>query len=146
MARRRIYRVRSWAKLVRGVVLLALVVALPFGVYFAARALFSGRTPTPTAPAVTLTVPPSPTPADAPTPTPTPMQVIRIKLESGSGTLRVRSQPSTSGDVLGEVSHDATLPYSGESGGWWVVNYNGQTGYILGTFGVLETITPSPTP
>ena len=46
----------------------------------------------------------------------------------GSG-LRIRSYPSTASKILGVVPNGATVTVNGSTDGWYVVDYNGITGY-----------------
>ncbi len=46
----------------------------------------------------------------------------------GSG-LNIRSYPSLSGTIIGSVPNGATVMINGETEGWYVVGYNGVTGY-----------------
>ena len=46
----------------------------------------------------------------------------------GSG-LNIRSYPSLSGKIIGSVPAGSTVMISGETEGWYVVGYNGITGY-----------------
>ncbi len=98
-------------------------------------------TPTPTeAPAPTPTA--EPTPTAVPTPTPATTQVIRIKVGT---SVNVRKTASTSALSLGKAYNNETYAYLGKSGSFWIINYKGQTGYVYSTYGVLTTISASPT-
>lgn len=46
----------------------------------------------------------------------------------GSG-LNVRAYPSLSGNILGSVPNGATVMINGTTGNWYVISYNGLTGY-----------------
>ena len=129
------------------VALLLFLLLLSVATFFVMRELPGQNEVTPT-PSITATPTATPTPTPTPSPTPTMMQVVRINLSNTSSSVRVREQASTSAQVLGEAPHNTTLPYLGESDGWWIVDYEGKTGYIGAEFGVLETVTatPSPTP
>lgn len=50
------------------------------------------------------------------------------------GPLNVRSTPSTSGTVLGQLSTNSTFKGKLMSNGWIKLTYNGQTGYVSGDF------------
>ena len=105
--------------------------------------------PSPTVtPTDTISPSPSITPTNAPTPTPTatPVQVVRIKLSSASSYVNVRKTASSSATVLGRALNNETYAYLGKSGSWWKINYKGQIGYVYGTYGVLATVSPTPTP
>lgn len=51
----------------------------------------------------------------------------------GSG-LNIRSYPSMSGKIIGSVPNGATVTIYGETNGWYVINYNGITGYSSSSF------------
>ncbi len=130
-----------------GIALLLLLLFLAVATFFMLSWLPGQSEVSPT-PSITAKPTATPTPTPTPSPTPTMMQVVRINLSDTSSSVRVREQASTTAQVLGEAPHNTTLPYLGESDGWWIVNYEGKTGYIGADFGVLETVTvtPSPTP
>lgn len=44
-------------------------------------------------------------------------------------SLYIRSYPSTAGKIIGSMPNNATVMINGETNGWYVVNYNGITGY-----------------
>jgi cell wall-associated NlpC family hydrolase len=48
--------------------------------------------------------------------------------------IRLRSTPSTSGEVLGAYSSGTVMEVIGINDGWYKVNYNGITGYIRSDF------------
>lgn len=52
---------------------------------------------------------------------------------TGSG-VNIRKGPSTSYEVIGNVSKGTTLTVTGKSGQWYQVSYNNQTGYIIETY------------
>ena len=149
MARRHSYRVAHPLRLVISAVFaLLLIVILVLAILAVKSLIFKEASPTPTV-KPTITAPSIPTPSPTPTPTPTPSvsgYVIRVKLTGSTATVRIRKQPSTTADILGEVSNNITLPYLGESGDWWIVKYQNQTGYLLKTYGKQESATASPTP
>lgn len=43
--------------------------------------------------------------------------------------LNIRNYPSLSGSIIGSIPNGAAVMISGETNGWYVVNYNGITGY-----------------
>ena len=45
------------------------------------------------------------------------------------GALNVRNKPSTEGAVIGQIPNGSTVTIQGRTGDWYVVNYNGLTGY-----------------
>ncbi len=51
----------------------------------------------------------------------------------GSG-LNIRSYPSTSGKIIGSIPNGASVTINGETNGWYVVSYNGITGYSSGDY------------
>lgn len=61
--------------------------------------------------------------------TPTPHVIIQ---ETGTGWLRVRKEPSSSGEELGKADVGETLPYLGETSdtGWHQVEFEGQKGWL----------------
>ncbi|NLP27142.1 MAG: SH3 domain-containing protein [Clostridiales bacterium] len=48
--------------------------------------------------------------------------------------LNLRSYPSTSGAILGSIPNGTNLVIQGETNGWYIVNYNGRTGYSSSEF------------
>lgn len=51
----------------------------------------------------------------------------------GSG-LNIRSYPSLRGRIIGSAPDGATVTINGETNGWYVINYNGLTGYSSSEF------------
>ncbi|MCD8188434.1 MAG: SH3 domain-containing protein [Ruminococcus sp.] len=51
----------------------------------------------------------------------------------GSG-LNLRNYPSTTGGIIGSLPSGAVVMISGETNGWYVVSYNGITGYASSRF------------
>lgn len=51
--------------------------------------------------------------------------------------LNIRSYPSLSGSIIGSIPNNATVMISGQTGNWYVVNYNGIIGYSSGDFIVI---------
>ncbi len=49
-------------------------------------------------------------------------------------TLNVRKGAGTTHAVIGTVSKGKVLTYTAESNGWYKINYNGQAGWISGTY------------
>ena len=80
---------------------------------------------------------PTPVPEASPTPTPT-TAPAPIEPDSGyeGGTIRmyqnghVRSGPGTEYDSLGIAAGGTTYESTGRTGDWYIINYNGQTGYV----------------
>lgn len=59
--------------------------------------------------------------------------------------VNVRSGPSSSYRVLGEVSPDDTFPYLGSKNGWHCIQYTStKTGYVYGNLSTVETIVNQP--
>jgi len=52
--------------------------------------------------------------------------------------LNLRGYPSTSGAILGVIPNGASVTVYGQADNWYVVNYNGQTGYASSDFIVLS--------
>lgn len=49
--------------------------------------------------------------------------------------LNLRDHPSTGGKIIGSIPDNARVSIYGDAGnGWYVVNYNGKTGYASGQF------------
>ena len=70
-------------------------------------------------------------------------QIVRI---THSRTVNVRSGPSTSYKMLGEVRPGQTFPYLGSKNGWNCIQYTStQTGYVSGKLTSVETIDAKPT-
>ena len=102
-------------------------------------------TPTPTitpTPAVTPTPVTTPTPVITPTPTPAATQVITIKV---STYVNIRKTASTSAVSLGKAYNGEKYAYLGKSGSFWKITYKGQTGYVYSTYGVLTSVSTTPT-
>lgn len=54
---------------------------------------------------------------------------------AGGSNLNLRSYPSTSGNIIGSIPNGAKVTIYGNTGnGWYVVNYNGLTGYASSQF------------
>ncbi|MEZ7892157.1 MAG: SH3 domain-containing protein [Candidatus Wallbacteria bacterium] len=59
----------------------------------------------------------------------TPAGTVRV-----STYLNVRSGPGTNYDVIGKLYNGNNVDILEESGGWYKINYNGQTGWICGKY------------
>jgi uncharacterized protein YgiM (DUF1202 family) len=139
LSKNHFYRIKDKGRLTISILFLVLVVLIPTTVYFVLIRDKTNKEPTKTfVQAAQFT----PTPEVLPTETPAQIQVVRIKLSDPTSTLRVRKQPNANAPILGNVKHDAVMPYVGLTGDWWIINYNGQNGYIVSTYGVLETVEP----
>lgn len=60
--------------------------------------------------------------------------------------LNVRSGPGTNFDRLGVISPRDTFAVRGESGGWFIIDFNGQRGYVSGNFVNISEGQPSEAP
>ncbi len=85
-----------------------------------------GQSNSPTPVPATATVPPTAVPS--PTPEPAAFTVT-------SEALNVRSGPGTTFPVIGRLDEGATYPITGKTanGDWWQFDYNGKTGWVIGT-------------
>ena len=54
-------------------------------------------------------------------------------ITDGSG-LNIRSYPSIDGRIIGSIPNGAVVTINGETGNWYVVSYNGVTGYSSGKY------------
>ena len=81
---------------------------------------------------------PSPTASASPRVSPTPVMNKPYVLieETGTGWLRVRSEPTATGEELGQADVGAKLKYLGETteDGWHQVQFEGQTGWVSGRY------------
>lgn len=50
------------------------------------------------------------------------------------GRLNIRRQPSTSSEVLGQIPNGTEVTVTGQAGDWYIVQYNGITGYVYGEY------------
>jgi len=59
--------------------------------------------------------------------------------ETGTGWLRVRKEPSSSGEELGKVNVGEKLPYLGETSetGWHQVEFEGSKGWLSAKYATL---------
>lgn len=61
--------------------------------------------------------------------------VMQGTVATDGSNLNLRSYPSTGGKIIGSIPNGARLTIYGDVGdGWYVVNYNGQTGYASSDF------------
>ena len=95
---------------------------------------------------ITLTTPPPEASASSPSaeikPEVTEDEVLKPYVvigDTGTGWLRVRSEPSSTGDELGKVNVDEKLKYLGESTetGWYKVEFEGSPGWISGKYATI---------
>ncbi|MCJ7551386.1 MAG: L,D-transpeptidase family protein [Anaerolineae bacterium] len=93
----------------------------------------------PTAPptAVPPTLTPDPTSTPQPTPLPpTPTPVVP-RLVVNETNVNVRRGPGTGYEAIGNLTSGAEATITGWFGGWWLIDYEGQAGYVFG-----ELVTP----
>jgi uncharacterized protein YgiM (DUF1202 family) len=74
-------------------------------------------------------------------PSTTPGSPIGQSVEAYS-TANVRSGPGTSYSVIGQIKRGTRYPIAGESGNWWMITYNSQTGYVSKS--VVRAVTGTP--
>ncbi|MGN0620999.1 MAG: SH3 domain-containing protein [Porcipelethomonas sp.] len=60
--------------------------------------------------------------------------VIKGVVSAGGSNLNVRSYPSMEGSIIGSVPDGATVTIYGSTDGWYVISYNGLTGYASSDF------------
>ena len=58
-------------------------------------------------------------------------------VNTDGSNLNIRSYPSMSGRVIGSIPNGATVMINGTTGNWYVVGYNGITGYSSSDFIIL---------
>ena len=67
----------------------------------------------------------------------TPVAVVRgVVVTDGSG-LNLRSFPSTSAGIIRSIPNGADVTVFGSVNGWYVVSYDGMTGYVYGDYVVI---------
>ncbi|MCM1227449.1 MAG: N-acetylmuramoyl-L-alanine amidase [Clostridium sp.] len=65
--------------------------------------------------------------------------VMNGVVSAGGSNLNIRSYPSTGGKIVGSVPDGARVAVNGNVGnGWYVISYNGITGYANGQFIVIS--------
>lgn len=65
-------------------------------------------------------------------------QAVRRGMVAANGTtLRLRSYPSTQGTILANIPDGAMVTVYGQTGNWYVISWNGQTGYVSADFIVI---------
>jgi hypothetical protein len=93
-------------------------------------------------PESTATPPPTVNPSAIPTLGPslsaTPAAQTLIILSNELGYVRLRDIPSTTGAELAQIPTGTVLIYTAIENNWYQVNYNGQTGWVSGTYVTLE--------
>ena len=75
---------------------------------------------------------PSSTPSSTPKPTASPEPSVktgRVSLENSSSRLNVRSNPSSSGSIIGKLKQGAIVTITGESGNWYKIESGSVKGY-----------------
>lgn len=50
-------------------------------------------------------------------------------VDTARGNLNLRNMPSMGGDIIGSIPNGAAVQILGRWQDWYVVDYNGQTGY-----------------
>ena len=79
-------------------------------------------TPTPT---------PKPEATEVPTPTPEPVSSIGyISTQDADGKVRMREEPSTSSEIIGELHNREVLYILSKEGDYYCINYRGETAYV----------------
>ncbi len=63
-------------------------------------------------------------------PRPTRTGVVRTQ----GGRLNVRAQPNTESQVLGQLQNGTAVTVTGQDGNWYLIQYNGLTGYVFGQY------------
>lgn len=63
---------------------------------------------------------------------PEPLRTGVVRTEGGR--LNIRSQPSTSAQILGQIPNGTEVTVTGQDGNWYVIQYNGITGYVFGQY------------
>ncbi|MEG1547872.1 MAG: cell wall hydrolase [Clostridia bacterium] len=89
------------------------------------------------------------TPAPSPTPSLTPEYTV-TEMDGKKGyvyskTINLRNDPNTQSDILAEYKKNDKLKVTGESGEWYRVEIDNQTGFMLKEFVHLGSV-PTPTP
>jgi len=72
---------------------------------------------------------------------PNPSQTGIVRTEGGR--LNIRRAPDLSATIIGQVPNGSTVNIKGQSGDWYLVNYNGIEGYSYGAFIKLKQRRPS---
>ena len=76
----------------------------------------------------------TPEPTPAPEPTPTPAATSGEEGYIKGNNVRMRSEPSMNGEILGEYNAGTKLTITGTSGEWTAVILGGKAGYIYSTY------------
>ena len=63
---------------------------------------------------------------------PEPLRTGVVRTEGGR--LNIRSQPNTSAQILGQIPNGTEVTVTGQDGNWYVIQYNGITGYVFGQY------------
>ena len=63
-----------------------------------------------------------------------PGEVRNAVVSTDGSNLNLRGGPSTTAPVLQKVPDHASVEVLGESGGWYVIRYDGLVGYVLGNY------------
>ena len=62
------------------------------------------------------------------------MDPVEGTVAVSNGTLNLRDYPSSTGKVIANLPNGAKVTVYGEWNGWYVVDYNGQTGYAAAAY------------
>lgn len=63
---------------------------------------------------------------------PEPLRTAIVRTQGGR--LNIRRQPNTTSEVLGQIPNGTEVTVTGQDGNWYVVEYNGITGYVFGQY------------
>lgn len=63
---------------------------------------------------------------------PEPLRTGTVRTQGGR--LNIRSAPSTESAILGQIPNGTEVTVTGQDGNWYVVQYNGITGYVFGQY------------
>ena len=62
------------------------------------------------------------------------MDPVPGKVHTGGSRLNLRNYPALSGKILTQIPDGTDILLFGETDGWFVTNYQGETGYVSGEF------------
>ncbi len=60
--------------------------------------------------------------------------IMKGVVSAGGSNLNIRDYPSMGGQIIGSIPDGATVTIYGETDGWYVISYNGTTGYSSNDF------------
>lgn len=88
----------------------------------------------------------APAPAPSPAPAPAPSNTGSLIVQAQLG-LNMRTGPGTNHSIITTLGHLTKLNYTNIENNWYQVSYNGQTGWISGTYvNATPSTTPAPAP